>query len=404
MTKIQSDRKLNILWSEFIIWDESLSKTTELEILNGLQKLKHNVEILALRSRIKPVENTKIRLTFIPLRNIRLLTPIMFTFAQSLLLCLRIVSSKIDVIITEPGINVLGFFPVIVIGRAKKTKFVLDIRSPPVESSSHLLWSLEKLSCDISILIAKRFFDGITIITPQMRDEFCQRYNLNKATVGVWPSGVSPSIFSQNASSSEKDSLKRNLGLNGKFVVFYHGFFAEDRGLKESVEAMALLRHGYPDLVLFFLGSGPFEQELKTIIANQGLSESVKMHESVKYSDVPKFIAISDVGLVPLPNLQKWRSQCPLKLLEYLAMEKPVIVTNLRAHKEILQDSKSGIFVQSCNAQDIASCIKFAYENKESLPKWGKSGKQLVTEKYTWDQVAETFQNYLFSLKNKRAS
>ena len=186
---------MNIIWSEFIVWDLSLSKTTELEILNGLSRLNHSVELIALRSKEMPKENAKFRFTLIPLRHVRLLTPILFTFLQSLLLSLRLAFSKIDFLISEPGVNILGFFPVLAIGKLKKTKFILDIRSPPVDVSSNFLWNLEKISFDLSVNIAKKFFDGTTIITDQMKNDFCHNYNIPKEKVGTWSSGVSSSVF-----------------------------------------------------------------------------------------------------------------------------------------------------------------------------------------------------------------
>ena len=396
---LKNDAKLNIIWAEFIIWDLSLSKTTELEILNGLARLGHNVELIALRSKQVSMRTALFRSTLVPLRNIRLLVPVMFTIVEAFLLSLRVAFSKIDFIITEPGLNVLGFFPAILLGKLRKTKFVLDIRSPPVESSSRFLWTLEKLSCDISVLLAMRFFRGITIITSQMRTEFSQRYNLDEDRIGVWSSGVSPIVFNPLEYPVEKRSiLKQELGISERFVVLYHGFFAEDRGLKESVQAMALLEQGCPNVVLFLLGSGPYEQELKKIIAEQNLSKCVKLHESVKYSDVPKFIAMCDVGLVPLPDLSKWKSQCPLKLLEYLAMEKPVILTDLPAHREIVQQNEIGMFVGEGTPESISRGIRFAYKNRANLAEWGKKGQEIVAEKYTWDKVAKTLEAYLIPL------
>lgn len=398
---IEKKSKLNIIWAEFIVWDLSLSKTTELEILNGLNRLNHNVELIALRSKDPCIENTKIRYTLIPLRYVRLITPIIFTVVQALLLSLRIAFSKVDIVISAPGVNILGIFPALLLGKLKKTKFVLDIRSPPVDASSQILWSLEKISFDISVNIAKRFFAGITIITAQMGDEISQRYNISKDSIGVWPSGVSSSVFDPHKYSSQKYKLKKTLGLDGKFVVFYHGFLAEDRGLKETVQAMSQLSSAYPDIILFFLGSGPFEQDLKSMINNQKLNDHIKLHEPVSYSDVPKFIAMSDVGIVPLPDLPKWRTQCPLKLLEFLAMEKSVILTDIPAHREIVMDEKCGIYASVCEPQELAKTIVYAFNNRESLSDWGKKGRVLVSRRYAWDKVAEILENYLFSVSEK---
>jgi hypothetical protein len=74
----------------------------------------------------------------------------------------------------------------------------------------------------VSILTAKKLFDGMTIITPLMKKEVCCRFNIDPAKVGVWTSGVSVSLFNPQNLIPESAELKRKFGLTGKFVVFYH--------------------------------------------------------------------------------------------------------------------------------------------------------------------------------------
>jgi glycosyltransferase involved in cell wall biosynthesis len=389
MTVLRSN--LRIIWSETMHLDLALSKTTELEILEGLSNLNHEVEFIAMRSGAYEDRRNKVRLTLIPLRNFRVITSVAFAVVQTLLLLKRMVSSKIDVIITEPGTNFFGFIPLLIVRKLTKTIFVLDIRSTPVEAFG-LPGFLEKLSFNLSVLIAKKHFDGLTIITPLMRDEICDRYDVKSTLVGIWPSGVSLSTFSPNNTS--RDDLRKKLGLEGKFVIMYHGFIASDRGLRESVDAIDRLKNSYPDIVLFFLGSGSYANELKTQVSEMALDNSVVVHDAVDYSYVSKFIAMSDVGIVPLPDIPQWRHQCPLKILEYLAMGKPVILTSIPAHRSIIGDEKCGIFIRSSEPEEIAKSIVLAYENKDKLPAWGQKGISIANE-YSWEKVARDFNNYL---------
>ena len=389
--RVSKPSSLRIIWSETMHLDLSLSKTTELEILNALSNLNHDVEFIAMRSGAYDVKGNKVRLTLVPVRNFKIVASVAFSIIQTLLLLKRMVSSKIDVIITEPGTNFLGFIPLLIVRKFTKTIFVLDIRSTPVEVFG-LPGFLEKLSFNLSVLIAKKHFDGLTIITPLMRDEICEKYNVEPNLVGVWPSGVSLSTFSM--SNTSREDLRKKLGLVGKFVIMYHGFIAGDRGLRETVDAIGRLKSNYPDIVLFFLGSGSYASELKTKVSEMALDNSVVVHDAVDYSDVSKFIAMSDVGIVPLPDIPQWRHQCPLKILEYLAMGKPVILTSIPAHRAIIGDEKCGIFLRSSEPEEIAKSIVLAYENKDKLPVWGQKGISIANE-YSWDKVAKDLNDYL---------
>jgi glycosyltransferase involved in cell wall biosynthesis len=151
-------------------------------------------------------------------------------------------------------------------------------------------------------------------------------------------------------------------------------------------------------VVLFLLGKGPAVSLLKYVVQKEGLQEYVVIHDPVDYKEVPKFIEMSDVCIVPLPDHPYWRFQCPLNLLEYLAMEKVVIVTDIPANRSIVGDEKCGIYISSIVPVDIAKSMVYAYENKEKLAKWGKSGRAIVDKKYTWEKVAGSLENYLLSI------
>jgi glycosyltransferase involved in cell wall biosynthesis len=164
---------------------------------------------------------------------------------------------------------------------------------------------------------------------------------------------------------------------------------------------MLIVRRAYPDVVLFLLGAGPIVPGLKELIQKEKLQDNVIVHDPVDYAEVPKHIAMCDVGIIPLPDLAYWRFQCPLKLLEYLAMKKVVIATDIPAHRSIIGKEKCGIYISSAKPMEIAKSIMYAYHNREQLEEWGKTGRKIIKQKYTWEKVAKNLENYLLSVDEK---
>jgi len=217
--------------------------------------------------------------------------------------------------------------------------------------------------------------------------------------VGVWTSGVSEGLFNPANYASEGKSFRASLGLSEKFVVFYHGVFSANRGLTQTVNAIKILQAKYPQIVLFLLGTGPIVTALKASVKQNGLQENVIIADPVNQEKVPKYISMSDVALIPLPDHPFWRFQSPLKLLEYLAMEKTVILTNIEAHSSVIKNTPCGIYISSIDPPEIAKAIEYAYQNSEFLEKWGKEGRDIILNRYTWGLVVEDLQNYLLTLK-----
>jgi glycosyltransferase involved in cell wall biosynthesis len=315
------------------------------------------------------------------------------------LLPLYITRIRPDFIVIEPNEHLLSFLPTHLLYPFKRFKTVLDIRSVPVSRDTEgSRGFLKTFFFDTCVCLAKKRFDGITIITYSMKNEICKTFHIDPNRVGVWSSGASPTIFNVETHIREASKLRRELGLSGKFIVLYHGVLAPNRGLGETVEAVSTIGKENPSIVFFLLGNGAMSLGLKAMVQERMVQENVIIHDGVDYADVPKYIAMCDVGIVPLPDLPYWRHQCPLNLLEYLAMKKPVIVSDIPANREIVENGKFGIYVSSTKPAEIAKGIIYAYRNREELKKYGEAAREVVTEKYNWDKVAQSLERYLFSM------
>jgi len=278
-------------------------------------------------------------------------------------------------------------------------RLILDVRTIPVEVSGFRRGFLKHLLFTTSVSLAKELFSGITTITHLMKEDICARFGINPEKVGVWSSGVSTTLFEPRTWSSKGAPLRKKLGLAGKFIVLYHGVFSANRGLISTIEAMSIVKNVNNNVVFLLLGAGSSTQRLKDLIQVKKLQDTVIIHDPVGHAEVPKFIAMCDVGIVPLPDHPYWRTQSPLKLLEYLAMSKVVVITSIPAHRSVIKNESCGIYISSANPVEIAKSIMYAYDNRERLESWGKSGRKIVEEGYTWEKIAEDLESCLLSLE-----
>jgi glycosyltransferase involved in cell wall biosynthesis len=400
--KTINSQKMSTLWVSFTFLDAFLHKTALLNVLRQFAEFGHKPSLLAVRSRnAYQIEDARVRIISVPLRYMPLISPVMFTIVLVLFLPVFIIISRPDFIIFDPDVHILSCFPVLFVSKFEKVKSVLDIRTVPVETVGFRGF-LRRFWFSVSILVAKKLFDGITIITPSMKKKVCNDFDLNPDKVGVWTSGVSDSLFNPKNFISRSAELKRKLGLTGKFVVFYHGVFTPTRGLTETIDALKLLLPKYPDIVFFLLGTGPLASKLSALIQKEGLQGNIIIANPVDHSEVPKFISMCDIGIIPLPDHPYWRFQSPLKLLEYLAMEKAVILTDILAHRAVIGEAKCGIYISSVKPMEIANAIEYVYLNRDTLEERGKIGREIVKREYTWEKVAGKLENYLLSIDELR--
>lgn len=385
---------MKIIWINCERFDRNLDKATWIEMTTCLRKKGHLVYLIV------PFSGT--RDNFGLGENIVYLPTMPWRGFYSLGFCLTVFLYLIAVTLLDtPNIILLGektFFPLVpfmALSKLKliKTKFVLDIRSIPVEVHD-LLDRIKEQIYKAVVSLANFFLDGVTVISPLMKKQICNEYNIDKNNVGIWSSGVSLETFNFECI----DPINEPPFCNKELIVMYHGVLSQSRGLQETVQAIKLLKSKYPDIVFFMLGDGKAKDELESLIKELNLENNVFLHKSVPYDDVPKYIASCDIGILPFPNLNWWRVSSPLKLMEYLAMGKSVIVTDIEAHRKVLNNSLCGIFIKSHQPEEIARGIEKAYHSRNKLGKMGKMERERVIHKYTWEKQAENLINFLETL------
>ena len=410
MKKSTSLRCSRIVWARNMLLDTDLFAKAEIEILQHLTERGYEIFFISGHSKQRyKFRNSKIHLFSIPTgkNSIPLKLHFIFAVVQFLSFPIYLLKVKPDFVIVDWD-SLFSLMPMLPFCRLMGIKFVLDVRTTqtPIRNlyqKVELRQYLLNLAFSTSVCIAKKKLDGMTIITDLMKKEVCNKFHIDPNWVGVWSSGVSAEHFRYEKYVHDGIELRGKFGLTNRFIVLYHGAFSQARGLMDAIGAMLMVKDRYPTAVLFLLGTGSIETvgDMRKAIQHNGLQDRVILHDAVDYAEVPKYIAMCDVGIVPLLDLPVWRNQCPLKLLEYLAMKKAVILTDIPCHREVVGNNKCGIYLSSTSPAEIARSIAFAYDNKEKLKEWGAKGRVIVENKYTWEKIAEDLDDYLRLIENK---
>jgi len=212
------------------------------------------------------------------------------------------------------------------------------------------------------------------------------KYLNPRKKIHVWPSSVDTDLFNRANYRTAREVVRRSLGIGSRHLLLYHGVFTHERGLYELVRAIQLVRKERRDVRLLLLGKGPAETQLRDFVRLSGLDDVVLFHRAVPYQQVPRFIAAADIGVIPLPDQPQWRYQNPTKLLEYLAMEKPVILTDIPGHREVVGYGKFAFFCQKGRPDEIASAV-IEYAHRRSI---SRASEREIARSFSPDAIAVT--------------
>lgn len=388
---------MKILWFPRLQFDiDRLHITTWKEMCDCLENNGHQVRIAIAGKKIDGVfERDYIPVFTIRRKFLRILTFWFFGLIQFMK----------HVVLFKPDIIILNIFtiwfslPLIMLGIKRKTTIVVDHRNPYSRVDKGRLTLQDRLTLIYSsaaIRFCGKYLDGMTVITDYYKNLITRRHRYDRQKIGVWSSGVNTRSFSPEAASP----VPAFECFRDRFVVMQHGQISLNRGVFESVEAMTYMDDDAICLVLLgdAIGKDKSLEQLKAYVKNHGLEKRVYLPGPVPYKAVPDYLNYADCGLVAYPDIEYWNLNNPIKLLEYMAMEKVMICTDMWTFKHVLKDSGSVYYLKTNSPEEIAKGIKYFYDNQARLGAWGKEARGIVTSRFTWQMQSEKLMSFCKNL------
>ncbi len=332
-----------------------------------------------------------------------------FTILAFLFTSFFLLTRNYDICLTDykcvylPNIFIFLKYPLNIIN----TCFIYDIRTIPVNHSDRDYVKIEKQFLR-KLNFANAFYQGVTLITEEMKNYLEKKYFIFKVPIGIWESGVDLLKFYPIKKNMK---LKINIGFEkNDFLCFYHGSITKKRGVVELVKAFSNKKIYEKNIKLLIIGTGDYYYELKFLISKYDLTDTVKLLNWVDYDRVPEFISIADLCIVPLPNIDWWKVSSPLKLMEYIACGKNILMSRIIAHTNVVGSTKGYFWVDNTIPKNFAQEIIKANDLFSYNPKLfsdnGITIRHKLLPSISWSSRVHSLRNFLSSVldSNKKAS
>jgi glycosyltransferase involved in cell wall biosynthesis len=141
------------------------------------------------------------------------------------------------------------------------------------------------------------------------------------------------------------DSIKAQFGLTKEdTVLFFMGWLYAFSGLKEV--AMQLAKGTNQKVKLLIVGEGDAYDVLKKIQTEYNLQDRLILAGKKNYQELPGLISVADICILPACPAEKiMQDIVPIKLYEYMAMQKAVISTRLSGVLKEFGESNGVVYV-----------------------------------------------------------
>lgn len=171
--------------------------------------------------------------------------------------------------------------------------------------------------------------------------------------------GVGLDLSKYEISNFNKDEYRKNLGLDkNDFIILVLSELNKNKNHMQVIKAMNLLKKDNLNIKVLFAGKGPLENELKNEVRKLGLEENIVFLGF--RNDVSELINMCDC--LALFSKREGLGKC---LLEGMYAGKPLLATNTRGPRELVEHGKNGFLIEVGNVTDTAESIKKLYFNNE---------------------------------------
>ena len=169
-------------------------------------------------------------------------------------------------------------------------------------------------------------------------------------------------------------------GIEGRIVLGFTGFLRDWHGLERVLEMIA--EQGGPlDLHFVIVGDGPAKPALEADVARMGIEDRVSFTGVVQREDIAAYIAQFNIALQP--DVVAYAS--PLKLFEYMALEKPVVAPDTPNIGEVLQHNQNARLFPQGDENAFCVQVEELALDRALRERLGKAARQtILDDDYTW--------------------
>ncbi len=177
------------------------------------------------------------------------------------------------------------------------------------------------------------------------------------------------------------DALRRGR----RFLVCYLGVMGPQDGVDYALRALASVRDDLDrhDVQAAFVGDGDSWDELVALAHELGLDDRVEFTGRVSDEDLARYLSSADVCLAPDPKNPLNDVSTMNKIVEYMAMSRPLVSFDLVEARVSAGDA--AVYATPNDEQEFARLLVELLDDPDRRARMGASGRRRVEQDLSWD-------------------
>ncbi|MBB5498006.1 glycosyltransferase family 4 protein [Paraburkholderia sp. MM5384-R2] len=221
--------------------------------------------------------------------------------------------------------------------------------------------------------LVARHADRVFVISEQLGRFARARWGIDKERMFLLPNCVEPERF---VSPASREIVHDTIGYAGSLMAY--------EGLDTLIDAVAQLRARRVRISVSLIGDGEARLSLESQVQRLGLSEQIRFLGRMAPQKAQEALSRCALVCIPRKPFKVCEIVPPIKLVEAMALGKPVIVPDLPVFRDEMGDRPAGWFFNAGDATDLARVIEAAISDRAALAALGEQAKEYATTQRCW--------------------
>jgi glycosyltransferase involved in cell wall biosynthesis len=278
-------------------------------------------------------------------------------------------------------------FTGVIVSKLCGIPIVLEVNSPfALEQGRDRDIRLVRLAAWTERVIANLATRVVVVSTPLAR--ILEAAGVQPDKIEVMTNGVRLEHFApQTQAATETAKLRSSLGLRAEEkTIGFVGWFRKWHGIEMLLDAFRISGLANEQVRLLLIGDGQAMADLRQYVHETQLAGRVIFTGPVPHSQIPHYADLIDIAVQPAAN----EYCCPMKILEYMALAKPIVAPRQENIQEILRDGEEARFFTPGDARSLAEALRAVAADPVMGQRMGERARAAITGRgYLWKENAQ---------------
>lgn len=230
----------------------------------------------------------------------------------------------------------------------------------------------------------------------------CSGENLKEEMIKLGADSEKVNLIYHGVDTRSFSPTQKDRTLRVKLNIFESPAIISVRNLKPIYDVESLVRAipivlgQIPEVKFIIAGDGEQRDHLEKLASSLGIAGSVRFTGWILHDELPKYLATANIYVSTSLS-----DSISVSLLEAMACELPVVVTDSGDNRNWIRDGENGFVVPVKSPDVLASKIMHLLQNENVMYRFAQANRQMIMEKANYEKEMAKMERLYKNLLNR---